>query len=381
MSSVLKKIKKLAHHTHVRVVFAVVFIGILVGAAYGGYQVVYRICCSSGPSVIPISVEEEYRAPYQRALDGVGVERVDDQYPPVAVAVIDNHPNARPAQGLVDAPVVYEVPVEGLFTRYLALWPMHPLNSLAAATSTYEGKIGPVRSARPYMIDIVAEYDAMFAHVGGSPQALEQLKTQQRILDVNEFSKRWYFWRDTRAFAPHNVLTTLALLAQAHEERFEDHEESVFTSWGFTDEANVEGEDEGVWEAKVIRIDWPEQANIVEWEFDETQRYRRYRGGRKHIDQDGEQVIAGTVIVQYVDIAVIDDYGRLDVGLIGSGDGVVYRDGYAFPVTWQKPTQPARTQWRGADGELVPMKTGAPVWVHVVPSSVHVQEFGFEELL
>ena len=377
MPSVLKKIKKLAHHTHVRVVFAVVFIGILVGAAYGGYQVVYRICCSSMPSTI-LAETEEYRAPYHRAIDGAGVEMVDDQYPPIAAAIIDNHPNARPAHGLADASVVYEVPVEGLFTRYLALWPMHPLNSLASVTSTYEGKIGPVRSARPYMIDVVAEYDAVFAHVGGSPQALEQLRSQDRVLDVNEFSKGWYFWRDTGAFAPHNVLTTIDFLEQAHEERFADHEESVFSTWGFTEKFSTGNSRE----VGVVQIDWAEPANIVEWEFDEeTGMYRRFRGGRKHADQDGEQVIAGTVIVQHVDTRVIDDYGRLEVDMIGSGNAVVYRGGKAFSVQWQKPTRTARTQWRLPNGETVPMRADGSVWVHVLPDSVDVQEFDFEELL
>ncbi|MDI3540617.1 MAG: hypothetical protein PWP66_155, partial [Thermosediminibacterales bacterium] len=38
-----------------------------------------------------------------------------------AIAVmIDNHPKARPQSGLADAEVVYELPVEGGITRFLA---------------------------------------------------------------------------------------------------------------------------------------------------------------------------------------------------------------------------------------------------------------------
>ncbi len=324
---------------------------------------------------------DEYQSGFVRPIDGALVKTVDDQYPPLAAVVIDNHPNARPAFGLAEAPLVYEVPVEGLFTRYLAFWPLYPDNALATPTTTYYGgTIGPVRSARPYMLDVVAEYDAVYAHVGGSPQALDELKTQDNILDLNEFSKGWYFWRHKSRYAPHNVMTTLDKLAQAHEEQFEDHEESVINGWGFLNELFAEYEE--VRDAWTVQIDWAESANIVEWEFDAvTEQYRRFRGGRKHVDIDGEQVVAGTVIVQHVDFSVIDDYGRLDVDMIGSGDAVVYRDGQAFPVIWQKPTRTARTQWRAADGKTVPMKSGAPVWVHVVPTGVDVQEYTPEDLL
>jgi len=43
--------------------------------------------------------------------------------------------------------------------------------------------IGPVRSLRPYYIDFVSPFDAGIAHVGGSPEALDQIRNGGKDLD------------------------------------------------------------------------------------------------------------------------------------------------------------------------------------------------------
>ena len=76
------------------------------------------------------------------------------------VVIIDNDINARPQAGLEQADLVYELPIEGGTTRFMAVF------------SRFEPElIGPIRSARDYNIDIAKEYDSIFVHAGGSPQA------------------------------------------------------------------------------------------------------------------------------------------------------------------------------------------------------------------
>src|SRR3989338_407175 len=86
---------------------------------------------------------------YRRLLDGACVESRSEAKPALVAVMIDNHMDARPQSGLAEARVVYEAPVEGNFTRFLAIF---------AATDDVE-KAGPVRSARPYFLDWVEEYD------------------------------------------------------------------------------------------------------------------------------------------------------------------------------------------------------------------------------
>src|SRR5690606_23920743 len=122
--------------------------------------------------------------------------------------MIENHYDARPLSGLADASVVYEAPVEGNYTRFLAVFP----------EDAEVQKIGPVRSARTYYLDWVSEYpDMLYMHVGGSPDALEKIKTHG-IFDFNEFYRGWYYWRDSGRYAPHNVYTSSALFQKAMDE-------------------------------------------------------------------------------------------------------------------------------------------------------------------
>ena len=85
---------------------------------------------------------------------------------PLAV-MINNHLDARPQSGLIDADLVYEIVAEGGITRYLAFF-----------LSKEPDKIGPVRSTREYYLVLVKELgDAMLMHIGWSPQALEAIET------------------------------------------------------------------------------------------------------------------------------------------------------------------------------------------------------------
>ena len=45
-------------------------------------------------------------------------------------------------------------------------------------------KVGPIRSARHYFINYVLEHNAIYAHIGQSPQAESDLKTM-KIADIN----------------------------------------------------------------------------------------------------------------------------------------------------------------------------------------------------
>lgn len=101
----------------------------------------------------------------KRWLDGEMVAPDRAEAFPIAV-MIDNDPAARPQFSLAQASLVYEAPVEGGMTRYMAIYP----------ADTDILKVGPIRSARPYFVLIAAELGAIYLHVGGSPEALSDIK-------------------------------------------------------------------------------------------------------------------------------------------------------------------------------------------------------------
>jgi hypothetical protein len=73
------------------------------------------------------------------------------------------------------------------------------------------------------------------------------------------------------------------------------------------------------------------------------------------------------VIIQFVETpdSVFKDKGggttpRAEV--VGTGTGVILRDGMAYDVTWSRPTAQSRTTYTMANGQSVPMKPGQQ-WV------------------
>ena len=88
--------------------------------------------------------------------------------------------------GLAQAGVIFEAVAEGGITRYMALY-----------QDTSPGYIGPIRnSARPYFIQWALGFDAAYAHVGGSPEAISDIQTWN-VKDIDQFYNGSYYQRVT----------------------------------------------------------------------------------------------------------------------------------------------------------------------------------------
>ena len=109
---------------------------------------------------------------------------------PMAV-VVDNL-RGYPQHGLVPASQVHELPVEGGLTRLLFVF-----------DRTDPERVGPVRSARDYMVDLSHSMDAVMVHDGGSPGALAAI-TATNAATLNSFSRGELFSRGDGS-APYNL--------------------------------------------------------------------------------------------------------------------------------------------------------------------------------
>jgi hypothetical protein len=108
--------------------------------------------------------DEVVTLPYAAPFSG---ERSEEEFTKRPVLVtINNHPKARPQSGLASADIVYEMVAEGSVTRLLALY-----------QSELPERIGPVRSARDYFIEIASGLDAFYVAHGYSPEARLLLTT------------------------------------------------------------------------------------------------------------------------------------------------------------------------------------------------------------
>lgn len=301
------------------------------------------------PSIIvPDNALEEDICPncVRRGLDGVMVLPDVANLRPFAV-VIDNFQLARPQVGLASASLVYEAPVEGGLTRYLAIFDPESVPM----------EIGPVRSARTYFLNWARELEATFVHVGGSPDALELAKKMGKE-DLNEFYKGEYFWRNLKLVAPHNVLTSKDKL-NAH--RLENgNDKSNFEPWLFK-EATTSGK--GLINA--INLKYPNEYAVL-WEYNEgSNLYERHLDNKPHFDASSERIVANNLVVHLAAFRVIDDDLRLKMSTALSGQALLCQDGDCHLGKWQKDSQTKRAKYYYRSGEEFVFNAGK-TWIEVI---------------
>ncbi len=285
-----------------------------------------------------------------RWLDGVAVPAEKAAAFPVAI-MIDNDVLARPQAGLSQASLVFEAPVEGGMTRYLAIFPADA--DLAA--------VGPVRSARPYFVSWAEELHALYIHCGGSQEALAQLK-KASLYDLNEFYNSRYFWRENSGrTAPHNLLTSGDNWRSYLNER--GLAEDKAAAWLFKEEG------EHASSSPDINLRFSDNFRAL-WRYQAaTNDYQRFFNGDKGRDE-GADIKAKNIIIHYLDSQIVDDYGRLRLGVTGNGRAKICLDGVCQPGVWKKSGS-ERTRYYYADGEEVKFNPGI-TWIEVADENTAV---------
>jgi hypothetical protein len=321
--------------------------GLLIAAVEVGY-LVYKE--KTKPPVVKNSDIATTTPSIMSQFNGAAVSSTEEAVPLVLAVMIDNHPDARPEAGLSQASVVYEAPVEGGITRYMALF---------KATDTV-AKVGPVRSARPYFLDWASEYgNAPYWHCGGSPAALSLLK-EYKMWDVDQFFYDRYFWRSEAKVAPHNLYTDSdnwqKLIAGSTKEA------KSWKGWVFNSDIPTATSSDVL----QIQIKFDTYYGIG-WNFDkESGYYVRSLNGKEQADEAGQAILADNVIVQEVDTEVIDEEGRREVTTVGQGAARVLRDGKMIRGYWTKEKRTSRTRFFTNDGKEISLKPGK-IWIEVVP--------------
>lgn len=288
-----------------------------------------------------------------RALDGVLVSAEEANLLPYVV-MIDNHPDARPSSGLAEANLVFEVPVEGGMTRYMAVYD---------ATTTVD-QIGPVRSARPYFVELADGLGAVYAHVGGSPEGLARIAASPKFRDLNEYWNGKYFWRSAKRDAPHNVYTRTELLHAAAAAK--SWPTGLLRGWRFKDEDPPDSAT-GTTRGRVSGPTIPDGAVSVAWNYTRTTNaYERALDSRPHVELDGSQVRAKNIVVILTDAQIKDAEGRLTLRTTGKGSALLYRDGKKHALTWRRTTG-GLFQFETVDGSDALFNRGT-TWIEIVTS-------------
>jgi len=296
----------------------------------------------------------------ERKIDGQIVDSQEKtSYWPYAV-MIENLLSVRPQAGLSQASVVYEALVEGGATRFMAVFD----------PSEIVKEIWPVRSVRPYYIELSSEYEALLAHCGGSPKALEMIWRNTDIHDLNQISGDGkYFWRDKTRGMPHNLLTSSEKMNFALRDKNLLDKTAEFKSWQFKDDAGLsEMGDDG----KNLTFNFSYGLTYkVSYQYNQEKNvYLRFNADQPHKDRNTDkQIEVKNVIVQLVKEPVLSGgQGRLDIKVEGDGKAWILRDGQIIAGTWEKASRTDRTLFYDKDGQEIEFNRGN-TWVHVVPES------------
>ncbi len=295
-------------------------------------------------------ISHNYSEKAQRFLDGKLVDKDTSSLKPIGI-ILENHFESRPAAGLEYASIIYETVVEGDITRFLAIF---DYNSDVK-------KIGPIRSARPFFVDLAKEYNLVLFHAGGSDEALALLKKSE-ILNINEISSDGiYFWRDKERFAPHNLFTSFDLIKRAIEAKNVDLKAEFFP-WRFKNDEPAKDIFNLVAE---IEVDFSNNPLYeVKYIYNEKDnKYSRYLNGNVHKTERGIILKAKNIVIQHVNYQIIDDYGRLKIDLFGEGEAQIYQDGIKIEGFWKK--EGLRTYFYENSGQKVKFNRGT-IWVELL---------------
>ena len=274
---------------------------------------------------------------------------------PVTGVMIENSTQARPQSGLSNAGVVFEALAEGGVTRFLALY-----------QDTAPSNVGPIRSARPYFVSWDMGFDGSYAHVGGSPDALNDIKAWG-TKDLNEFYNGGSYHRIASRAAPHNVYTSIDTLNQLELSK-------GFTSTNFS----------GFPRKKAAPSPKPTDTTVnfalsgpdynVSYAYNsKTNTYERSEGGASMIDANNNQQIDPNVVIA---IVVPETQGALDssgayysnYNVLTSGAAYVFQDGILTTGQWSKTDNSSQITFTTSGGQSLKLNPGQ-TWITAITSS------------
>jgi hypothetical protein len=305
---------------------------------------------TASPSPTPLPTPTPVPSPslVPAPLDGVLVTPEAAARHPIAVMIDDLSP-ARPQSGFNSASVVWQAPAEGGIPRYMLVF-----------QETIPKLVGPVRSARYYYIAWAAELRAVYAHAGGSPQALTTLRQKgggQLVYNADEFRWGKSFWRVKDRFPPHNLYTDgrhLRGIARSVGAR----DKALDSPWTFGPDLERSLRPRGG------RIEVGYSANHIRYDYDwKTNTYlRSVTGEKRQVDASTKDRVAPkNVIIMWMHFGPLNDGShkhRLEAQVVGQGTAWIATNGTTIKGTWRKASLTKPTQFFDSHGRQVVLTVG-----------------------
>lgn len=251
---------------------------------------------------------------------------------PYAVAMDNDCKDSTPHWGCSRADMIWELPHEGGTTRMVGVF------------TSLEGidKLGPTRSVRPYVLSVAQCFNAILVHAGGSPQGYSLLKeTGWNNLDgVQGSGAGSYYKRDKDRLNKVDSWHTMYITAENVQKYTEKlgysttFAEPVDYGMTFAEDATPTGGQT----ANTITVRLKSGCKKTIFHYDETAgAYTAEQFGAAYSDgNDGTVPYFENVLVLKTSVSTLDDYGRLNVAMVGSGDGYFACNGQMVAIKWSR---------------------------------------------
>ena len=313
------------------------------------------ICAMTGCSSEESAPAEEPAAPaYVNPLTGEGMDSEIEAARPLIVS-IDNVGDAVPQSWLSKADMVYEFPVEGRQTRLQAVY-----------YSEFPEEFGPLRSVRPYFVDLVREYDAIYLAHGWSPDAKSYLLSGV-VPYINGMNSELDFYRVSNKSAPHNSYLKWSEVKSKIDSSGWWSEDVEVDAFEFLEAGEIiQGE-------RALKVNFVYSSSKCEFTYDgATNTYKRTIGGKEYIDlETGEQIETSNILVQKVSSSVVDAKGRLKINMCSGGDAMLFTGGKVIKGSWSRADLDSRTVFVDESGNEFKLSTGT-TWVEVADQSCSI---------
>ena len=252
---------------------------------------------------------------------------------PVAV-MVNNIEKAMPQYGVAQADLIFEIPVEGDATRFMALY----------GDYTAMPQICPIRSCRYYFPALALGFDAFYVNWGIDETIADYLESLN--LDRLEGMRNTggLFGRDQDKLNAGYALehtgyfdgTGFAEYVQANGFRTdlaEDKRDTAFPFNGLNEQIKPEGS-----ACTNVQIDFGAQNSTFTYD-EASNTYLKQINGNPQIDaRENTQLAFTNVFVLETDISIRDEVGHKQIDWDGSADSVGYyiSNGAVHPIHWMK---------------------------------------------
>ena len=292
---------------------------------------------------------------------------------PALAVKIDNHTAARPQVGLDKADIVYEEPVEGGITRFIAIF-----HSRDAAT------VGPVRSARLTDLAVLGEYGRPLLSFSGAASYVLRAVRKADLVSLPHGAYGSLYYRSGGYAAPHNLFTSTISLYRAARDRHTSPAPVKF-EYGSVLSAPPGPQPSVSPEATPTPVPgrWPRGRQVTVpfggawtavWKYDaRIGRYVRFHASRMHRTTNGQPVTAANVLIMRVGTQhksqAAAEHGTPELALVGSGEAVLLRNGVRIVGRWTRARANAPTRFVDQLGRAFQFNPGV-TWVELVPTKI-----------